>query len=125
MFKTEPKKTEAMKINHFHAILRKKRTTSIQKHERSDQKALDVVLLVFRRKYVKAESHASAKHKRHKLTFHLKTNSLSDLQEELNEFAERACGDNTQHMIDNLLYAKLSTHLEQSFTLAYLEKRHI
>ena len=41
--------------------------------------------------------------------------------EELNECAERAFGDNAQHKIDSLLYAKLPPHLKRSLNLAYLE----
>ena len=41
--------------------------------------------------------------------------------EELNECAEKAFGDNAQHMIDSLLYAKLPPHLKRSLNLAYLE----
>ena len=76
---------------------------------------------MFRRKYVKPESQATAKHKWHKLTFDPNTKSLSDFLEELNESAERAFGDNAQHMIDSLLYAKLPPHLKQLLNLAYLE----
>ena len=39
----------------------------------------------------------------------------------LNESAERAFRDNTQHLIDCLLYAKLPPHLKYSLNLAYLE----
>ena len=49
------------------------------------------------------------------------TQSSPDFLEELNECAERAFGDNAQHMIDSLLYAKLPSHLERSLNLAYLE----
>ena len=80
------------------------------------------MLIVFRRKYVKPESKATAKHKWHKLTIDPNTKSLSDFLEELNECAERAFGDNAQHMIDSLLYAKLPPHLKRSLNLAYLEK---
>ena len=46
---------------------------------------------------------------------------LSEFLEELNECAEKAFDDNTQHYIDSLLYAKLPPHLERSHNLAYLE----
>ena len=52
------------------------------------------------------------------------TKSLSDFLEELNECAERAFGDNAQHMIDSLLYAKLPLHLKRSLNLANLENAH-
>ena len=51
----------------------------------------------------------------------LTRNHFPDFLEELNECAERAFGDNAQHMIDNLLYAKLPPHLKPSLNLAYLE----
>ena len=79
------------------------------------------MIIVFRRKYVKPESQATAKHKWHKLTFDPNTKSLSDFIEELNECAERAFGDNAQHKIDSLLYAKLLPDLKRSLNLAYLE----
>ena len=54
-------------------------------------------------------------------TFDPITKSLSDFSEELNDCAERAFGDNAQHMIDSLLYAKLPPHLKRSLNIAYLE----
>ena len=113
--------TEAMKINHFHAHLRKEALQTFRIIRASNRKTLDDVLIVFRRKYVKPESQATAKHKWHKLTFGPNTKSLSDFLEKLNECNERAFGDNAQHLIDSLLYAKLPPHLKQSLNLAYRE----
>ena len=79
------------------------------------------MLTVFRRKYAKPESQATAKHKWHELTFDPNTKSLSDFLEELNECAEKAFDGNAQHMIDSLLYAKLPPLLKLSLNLAYLE----
>ena len=121
MLKTQPEMTEAMKINHFHAHLCKEPLQTFGNISASNKKTLDDVLIVSRRKYVKPESQATAKHKWHKLTFDPCTKSLSHFLEELNECAERAFGDNTQPMIDSLLCAKLPPHLERSLNLAYLE----
>ena len=49
------------------------------------------------------------------------TKSLSEFLEELYECAERTFGDDAEHMIDSLLYAKLPPHLKRSLNLAYLE----
>ena len=98
--------TEAMKINHFHAHVRKEALQTFRNMSASNKKTLDDVLIVFRRKYVEPELQATAKHKWRKLTFDPKTKSLPDFLEELNECAERAFGDNAQHMINSLLYAK-------------------
>ena len=121
MLKMQPEMTEAMKINHFHIHLRKEALQRFRNISASNKKTLDHVLIVFRRKYVKPESQATAKHKWHKLTFDPNTKSLPDILKELNECAERAFGDNAQHMIDSLLYAKLPPLLKRSLNLAYLE----
>ena len=122
MLKMQPEMTEAMKIDYFHAHLRKDALQTFRNVSASNKKTLDDVLIVFRRKYVKPESQATAKHKWHKLTFDPNTKSLPDFWEELNECAERAFGDNAQHMIDSLLYAKLPPHLKSLLNLAYVEK---
>ena len=121
MLKFQPEMTEAMKIKHLHAHLRKEALQTFRKLSASNKKTVDDVLVVFRRKFVNPESQATAKHKWHKLTFDPNTKSLSDFLEELNEYAGSAFGDNAQHMIDSLLYAKLPPHLKRSLKLAYLE----
>ena len=121
MLKMQPEMTEAMKINHFQAHLRKEALQIFRKISASNKKTLGDVLIVFLRKYVKPESQATTKHKWHKLTFDPNTKSLPDFLEELNECAERESDDNAQHLIDSLLYAKLSPHLKRSLNLAYLE----
>ena len=121
MLKMQPEMIEAKKNNHFHAHLREEALQAFGIISTSNKKTLDDVLIVFRRKYVKPKSQGTAKHKRHKLISDPNTKSLSDLLEELNKCAETAFGDNAQHMIDNLLYAKLPPHLKISFNLAYLE----
>ena len=117
MLKMQPEMTEAMKSNHFHAHLRKEAPQTFRNISASNKKTLDDVLIVFRRIYVKPESQATAKHKWHNPN----TKSLPDILEELNECAERAFGENAQHMIDSLLYAKLPPLLKQPLNLAYLE----
>ena len=121
MLKMQSEITKAKKIIHFHAHLRKEALQTLRNISASNKKTLDDVLIVVRRKYVKAESQATIKHKWRKLTFDPNTKSLSHFLEELNECAERAFGAKTRHMIDSLLYAKLPPHLKRSLNLAYLE----
>ena len=120
MLKMQPEMTEAMKIKHFHAHLRKKALQTFRNICASNKKTLDDVLIVFRRKYVKPKSQATAKHKWHKLTFDPNTKPIPELLEELKECAERAFGENAQHMIYSLLCEKLPPHLKRSINLAYL-----
>ena len=63
MLKMQPEMTEAMKINHFHAHLQKEALQTFRNLCASNKKTLDDVLIVFRRKYVKPELQATAKHK--------------------------------------------------------------
>ena len=62
MTKMQPEMTEGMKIKYFRSLLRethcKHFLTSIQQID-----TLEDILAVFRRKYVKPESQATAKHK--------------------------------------------------------------
>ena len=90
ILKMQPEMTEAMKINHFHAPLRKEALQTFRNISAVNRKTLDDVLIVFRRKYVKPKSQATAKHKWHKLTFDPNTKSLPDFLEELNECAQRS-----------------------------------
>ena len=83
--KMQPEMTKAMKINHFHAHLRKEALQIFRNISALNKKTLDDVLIVFRSKYVKPQSQATAKHKWHKLTFDPHTKSLPDFLEELNK----------------------------------------
>ena len=68
-FKMQPNLTEEMKINDFHAHLRGLALKIFKNIQRTPTTTLEDILKVFRRKYVKPESTASAKHRFHRLTF--------------------------------------------------------
>ena len=61
--KMQPEMREAMKINQFHAHLQKEALQIFGNISASNRKTLIGVLFVFRRKFVKPESQATAKHK--------------------------------------------------------------
>ena len=121
MIKMQPETTEQMKINHFHSLLRKNALQTFRNISSSNRQTLEDVLVIFRRKYVKPESQATAKHKWHRLVFDPNTMKLPDFLEELNQGAEKAFGDHAQKMIDSLLYAKLPPKLKRSVNMARLE----
>ena len=121
MIKMQPEMTEEMKINHFHSLLRKNALQTFRNISSSNRQTLEDVLVIFRRKYVKPESQATAKHKWHRLVFDPNTMKLPDFLEELNQGAEKAFGDHAQKMIDSLLYAKLPPKLKRSVNMARLE----
>ena len=121
MIKMQPDMTETMKINHFHSLLRKNALQTFRNINSTNRQTLEDILAVFRRKYVKPESQATAKHKWHKLVFDPNTMKVPDFLEELNQGAEKAFGEHAQAMIDSLLYAKLPPKLKRSVNMARLE----
>ena len=121
MIKMQPEMTEQMRINHFHSLLRKNALQTFRNINSTNRQTLEDVLVIFRRKYVKPESRATAKHKWHRLVFDPNTMKLPDFLEELNQGAENAFGDHAQKMIDSLLYAKLPPKLKRSVNMARLE----
>ena len=121
MIKMQPDMTETMKINHFHSLLRKNALQTFRNINSANRQALEDILAVFRRKYVKPESQATAKHKWHELVFDPNTMKLPNFFEELNQGAEKAFGEHAQAMIDSLRYAKLPPKLKRSVNMARLE----
>ena len=117
----QPNLTEDMKINHFHAHLRGLGLKTFKNIQRTPTTTIEDILKVFRRKYVKPESSASAKHRFNRLSFDPENQKLPDFLEELQESAEKAFGENAHHKIENLLYAKMPPHLKKSINQAYLE----
>ena len=113
----QPNLTEDMKINHLRGLALK----TFKNIQRTPTTTLEDILKVFRRKYVKPESSASAKHRFNKLSFEPENQKLPDFLEELQESAEKAFGDKAHQMIENLLYAKMPPHLKNSINQAYLE----
>ena len=117
--KMQPEMTKQMKINHFHSLLRKNALQTFRNINSTNRQTLEDLLIIFRRKYVKPESQATAKHKWHRLVFHPNTMKLPDFLEELNQGAEKAFGDHAQKL--TLLYAKLPPKLKRSVNMARLE----
>ena len=95
MIKVQPdSRTETIKINHFHSLLCKNALQTFRNINTANWQTLEDILAVFRPKYVKPESHATAKHKWHRLVFAMNTMKLPDFLEELNQGAEKAFGEN-------------------------------
>ena len=119
--KMQPHLKEDMKINHFHAHLRGLALKTFKNIQRTPTTTLEDILVVFRRKYVKPESSASAKHRFNRLMFQPENQKLPDYLEDLQESAEKAFGEAAPQMIESLIYAKMPPHLKKSINQAYLE----
>ena len=117
----QPHLTEEMRINHFRIHLRGLALKTFKNIQRTPTTTLEDILVVFRRKYVKPESSASAKHRFNKLMFQPENQKLPDFLEDLQESAEKAFGEAAPQMIESLLYAKMPPHLKKSINHAYLE----
>ena len=63
MIKMQPDMTEAMKIITFQSLLRKNALQTFSNIKTANRQTLEDILAVFRRKYVKPEFQATAKHK--------------------------------------------------------------
>ena len=112
---------EEMKINHFHAHLRGLALKTFEHIQRTPATTLEDILVVFRRKYVKPESSASAKHRFNRLMFQPENQKLPDFLESLQESAEKAFGEAAPQMIESLIYAKMPPHLKKSINQTYLQ----
>ena len=104
--------TEQMKISHFHSLLRKGALQTFRNMNSINRQTLEDALVIVRRKYVKPESEATAKHKWHRLILNPNTMNLPDFLEELNQGAEKSFGENAKSMIDSLLYLNLPPKLK-------------
>ena len=63
MIKMQSDMTETMKINHFHSLLQKNALQTFRNINTANRQTLEDIRAVFRRKSVKPESQATAKHK--------------------------------------------------------------
>ena len=79
------------------------------------------ILTVFRRKYVKPQSMATAKHKFQQLVFNPANLKLIEFLDELQKLAKDSFGVDAQAIIEQFIYAKMPPHLKKSINQAHLE----
>ena len=82
---------------------------------------LTEILTVFRWKYVKPQSMATAKHKFQQLFFNPANQELIEFLDELQKLANDAFGVAAQAIIDQFIYAKMAPHLKKSINQAHFE----
>ena len=113
--------TEEDKINYFHSLMRGDALQTFKNITSPNREILGEILTVFRRKYVKLQSMATAKHKFQRLVFNLANQKLIDFLDELQKLAKDAFGVAAQAIIDQFIYAKMPPHLKNSINQAHLE----
>ena len=79
------------------------------------------ILTVFRTKYVKTQSMATAKKKFQHLVFNPANQNLIDSLDELQKLAKDAFGVAALAIIDHFIYSKMPLHLKKSINQAHLE----
>ena len=113
--------TEGDKVNYFHSLMRGDALQTFKNISSRNRENLTEILTVFRTKYVKPQSRATAKHKFQQIFFNPVNQKLIDFLEELQKLAKDAFGVAAQAIIDQFIYAKMPPHLKKSINQAHLE----
>ena len=113
--------TEEDKINYFHSLMRGDALQTFKNITTPSRENLAEIPTVFRRKYVKPQSMATAKHKFQRLVFNPANQTLIDFLDELQKLAKDAFGVAAQAIMEQFIYAKMPAHLKKSINQAHLE----
>ena len=113
--------TEDDRINYFHSLMRGDALQTFENINGPTRENLGKILTVFRRKYVKPQSMATAKHKFQKLVFNPANQKLVDFLDELQKLAKDAFGITAHAIIEQFIYAKMPPHLKKIVNQAHLE----
>ena len=112
--------TQNDKINYFHSIMRRDALQIFKNNNGPKRGNLRESLAVFRRKDVKHQSMATAKHKFQKLVFNPANRRLVDFLEEFQRLAKDAFRFAAHAIIEQFIYAKMPPHLKKSMNQAHL-----
>ena len=113
--------TEDHRIDYFHSLMREDALQTFKIINGPTREKLGEILGVFRRKYVKPKSMATAKHKFQKLVFNQANQKLVDFLDELQKLAKDSFGKAAHAIIEQFVYAKMPPHLKKSINQAHLE----
>ena len=113
--------TEADKTNYFHTLMRGDALQNFKNITSPNRENLGEIMTVFRRKYVKHQSMALAKHKFQRLVFSPAKQKLFDFPDELQKLVGDAFGVAARAIIEQFIYAKMPPHLKRTINQAHLE----
>ena len=94
---------EEDKIYYFHSLMRGDALQTFKNITSPNRENLGEILRVFRRKYVKPQSMATAKHKIQQLVFNPANQNLIDFLDELQKLAKDAFGVDAQTIIEQFI----------------------
>ena len=113
--------SEEHRINYFHSLMRGDALQTFKNITSPARESLEEILAIFRRKYVKPQSMATAKHKFQRLVFDPSRQKLIDFLDDLQRLAKDAFSEAAQSIIEQFIYAKMPPHLNKSINQAHLE----
>ena len=113
--------TEEDRIIYFHSLMRGHALQTFKNFNGPTRENLGETPAVFRRKYVKRQSMATAKHKFQKLIFNPANHNLVDFLDELQKLVKDAFGIAAHAIIEQLIFAKMPPHLKKSINQAHLQ----
>ena len=113
--------TEDDRINYFHSLMRGDALQTFKNIKSPTRENLEEILAVFRKKYVKPQSMATAKQEIQKLVFNPANQKLVDFLVELQKLAKDAFGITAHAIIEQFIYAKMPPHLKKLINQAHLE----
>ena len=117
--------TEEDRINYFHSFMRRDALQTFKNINCPVRENLRETLAVFRRKYVKPQSMATAKHKFQKLVFNSSNRNLVVFPDELQKLARNSFGIAALAIIEQFIYAKMPPHLKKNKKSGPPRKWHI
>ena len=104
--------TEEDKLYYFHSLMRGDALQTFKNIGSPNRENLTEILTVFRGKYVKPQSMATAKHKFQQLVFNPATQKLIDFLDELQKMTKDAFGVAAQAIVDQFICQDASTPKE-------------
>ena len=112
--------TEEDRINYFHSLMKGDALQAFKNINGPTRENLGESLAVFRRKYVKHQSMATAKHNFQKLVFKPGNHKLVDFLDELQKLAKDAFGIPAHAIPEQFIYTKMPPNLRKSINQAHL-----
>ena len=112
---------EDERINYFHSLMRGDTLQTPKNINGPTRENLGENLAVFRRKHVKPQSMATAKHKFQKLVVNPAYQKLVYFLDELQKLAKDAFGIAAHAIIEQFINVKMPPHLKRSINQAHLE----
>ena len=107
--------------NYFHSLMRGDALQTFKNISGPNRESVTEIRTVFRRKYVKPQSLATAKHNFQQIVFNPANQKLFDFLDELQKLAKVASGVAAQAIIEQFIYAKMPPNMKKSINQAHLE----